>query len=884
MNHTTRPSLLGVRLFHHCRHEILGLLLLAGAPAAVAQTTNWSVLGWNNLGMHCMDSDFSVFTILPPYNTIHAQVIMATNGHPRLVNDAGGIAVTYRAVADASSSINRTSVGKGNFWTYCPDLFPVTLAPDAGLPVPGPSYSMPGSNNTPRAMNIEAGRHWFAAYGIPITPYDDTQRKNPYPMMRLIASRQSTALATNDIVLPVSDEMDCRLCHGSGTQADAQPAAGWVWDPNPDRDYRLNILRKHDEARTGNPLYDQALATNGYNQAGLLATVLKDGRPILCAQCHLSEALPDTGFPGVPPLTAAIHGLHAAVKDPATGVLLDSEASRDACYRCHPGAVTRCLRGAMGNAIASNGTPSMQCQSCHGNMSRVGDPGRTGWIQEPTCQSCHVGTATNAYGVIRFLSVFTPGGTERKTADQTFATSSNAPAPNLSLYRFSRGHGGLYCEACHGSTHAEFPGSHANDNVYSRRQQGHAGVLAECASCHGSEPDTVTGGPHGLHPLGQSWVELHHDFAKEGNELRCRACHGADYRGTVLSRAHAERTLTANLDGTTIVRKTWRGYQIGCYTCHQGPSEGDATANKPPAVVNATASTGIDTPVTVGIQVTDTDGPSPVALRVVSQPADGTAALTGTTATYTPYTSFAGTNTFTVAAWDGALDSNLATVKVVVASGPCTAQVSPASLSVPEIGGIRTLQVSTGGTCPWTAAPNHRWLSILSSGGGSGSGTMRFAIERNTNAAARAGSLTVAGRPVTVSQAGTPPDLNGDGLPDTWQTLYFGSPASTNAAPGSNPDGDGAPNLLEYLSGTLPTDSNSVLIITALDAPAAQASEVAFSTVSNRMSVLDATEDLVTGYWVGIAAAVLGDGGIHSVQDPAASNLTHRFYRVRMYP
>ena len=33
-------------------------------------------MGWNNLGMHCMDSDYSVFSILPPYNTINAQLIV----------------------------------------------------------------------------------------------------------------------------------------------------------------------------------------------------------------------------------------------------------------------------------------------------------------------------------------------------------------------------------------------------------------------------------------------------------------------------------------------------------------------------------------------------------------------------------------------------------------------------------------------------------------------------------------------------------------------------------------------------------------------------------------------------------------------------------------
>ena len=46
-----------------------------------------------------------------------------------------------------------------------------------------------------------------------------------------------------DIVLPVSDEMDCSKCHASNTVAAAQPAAGWVNDPNAARDFRQGRRR-----------------------------------------------------------------------------------------------------------------------------------------------------------------------------------------------------------------------------------------------------------------------------------------------------------------------------------------------------------------------------------------------------------------------------------------------------------------------------------------------------------------------------------------------------------------------------------------------------------------------------------------------------------------
>ncbi|MEQ1843697.1 MAG: cytochrome C, partial [Verrucomicrobiales bacterium] len=75
---------------------------------------------------------------------------------------------------------------------------------------------MPGISNTPQATVFETINHpavgvstkvnWFRAEGIPISPFDDAYLKNPYPLMRIIARNGGGApIATNDIVLPVSD-------------------------------------------------------------------------------------------------------------------------------------------------------------------------------------------------------------------------------------------------------------------------------------------------------------------------------------------------------------------------------------------------------------------------------------------------------------------------------------------------------------------------------------------------------------------------------------------------------------------------------------------------------------------------------------------------------
>jgi T5SS/PEP-CTERM-associated repeat protein len=54
-------------------------------------------------------------------------------------------------------------------------------------------------------------------------------------------------------------------------------------------------------------------------------------------------------------------------------------------------------------------------------------------------------------------------------------------------------------------------------------------------------------------------------------------------------------------------------------------------------------------------------------------------------------------------------------------------------------------------------------------------------------------------------------DPNGDGLPDDWQWLYFGSLTHPLGGPDADADGDGMTNLQEYYAGTHPLDVQSRL-------------------------------------------------------------------------
>ncbi|BCO27549.1 hypothetical protein MIZ03_2437 [Rhodoferax lithotrophicus] len=524
-------------------------------PPPATATTGYTLLAWNDLGMHCVDGkDYSVFSILPPYNNLHAQLVNSAKGG--LVTS--GVNLTYEAMADATGSINTTSVAKTNFWSWVKSLFGATLSADVGLK----GNAM--TSAAPRPLTYNATNKWFEAEGIPITPYDDQGKKNFYPMVKVVAKDATgKILATARTVLPVSDEMSCKSCHASSTvSSDAKPAAGWVKDADAEKDWKKNILRLHDERKLANPAFTAALTKLGYNPSGLMATA-SAGQPVLCAACHSSNALPGTGVAGITPLTQALHTLHAKVKDPISQLTLDSSTNRTSCYMCHPGSVTQCLRGPMGNALDLTGKPAMNCQSCHGSMTAVGNNARTGWLNQPTCQSCH-------HDGKRELSGVTAAGVPKVWTDQRFASNANVPAAGFNLYRFSSGHGGLQCESCHGATHAEYPSSHANDNVLSTDVQGHAGTISECTACHATMPNTINGGPHGMHTTGNAWISTHKDVAKGANTSSCAYCHGADFRGTALSQVKMTKTLTVEHGVKTFTA----GQNIGCYECHNGPKGG----------------------------------------------------------------------------------------------------------------------------------------------------------------------------------------------------------------------------------------------------------------------------------------------------------------------
>ena len=609
--------------------------LLVFATTSLPAATSWTVLGWTEFGVNPMERSYSVFALYPPSVTIHAQVIDATG---KLIKTPTGLQVTYEALADPSGSINSTSVGKTDFFSFS-KLFGGTNTPDTGLT----GNPMPGS--TPRAMQFDSSFNRFTASAVPLTPYDDNWNTNYYPLFRIVVRDSAgSVVGSSRVAVPVSNEVECRNCHASGSNDAARPTTGWVNDPNPNNDFKLNILSIHDIKNRRNPLTAGMLASAGYSADGLLATA-QAGTSVRCDICHASNRLGSAGQSGALALTSAMHGHHAPLTDPKTNDALDNSTNRTACYNCHPGSNTHGLRGAMGHSVASDGSTQIQCQSCHGNLSALADPARRGYVDLPNCQACH----TTA--LPRQTSALDASGKLRTVSDTTFATTSNG------LFSTSVGHGGLQCSACHGPTHGENPSGVANENLQSADTQGASGVIGDCTACHKNGVSSTNGGPHGMHNVGINWVSQHQSIAR--NSTPCQTCHSSTYQGSVLSRATVNRSLSTDVG----VINMFPGFQVGCYTCHNGPGgNGRAAASAILSNLNANATTGQSATIAVTV-------PSGATLRVVRQPVNGSAKVSGNTLVYQSENNFEGTDQITFAALSSAAkDSTLGTANVRVTS------------------------------------------------------------------------------------------------------------------------------------------------------------------------------------------------------------------------
>ena len=371
---------------------------------------DYVIIGWNTLGMHCINPSYDKLAILPPFNNLWAQVIKRGNP-PRIVTSE--VTLEY-------SIINNTNVnGKTNFWQYVKQLFGQALSEGIGL-----------TGNGLSGIMIPVGDH-FEATGIPVLPYDDQMTWNPF-QIALISLKAAKGSApqktqTTKVVLPVSDEINCGQCHMQGMDGTVNLPVDAASGLTGTTDIDKNILMVHD--------YYHGTAGKASHGPNLMSM-----QPVLCASCHSSNALGTPGTPGVKSVSLAMHGWHNGT----------DRAGDATCYSCHPGQMTQCLRTGIAGMGYLGDTPSCQTGMCHGGISAMGNPARRPWVDEPNCAQCH--------------------GNNYETGQD--------------LYRNAKGHGGLYCAACHNSPHAWWPSKLWADNMQPVKLQKKPFALGNCAVCH----------------------------------------------------------------------------------------------------------------------------------------------------------------------------------------------------------------------------------------------------------------------------------------------------------------------------------------------------------------------------------------------------------------
>ena len=290
---------------------------LAALGFAATPTEQYIVVANNDLGMHCMQSDFSQMMILPPFNTFRAQVIRR-GGEPEIMT--GDVSVSYRLPT------NTHSADKTNFWRFAQQLLGAAVPPDKGVT----GFGMYGT------MVADPAHDSFMAEGVPVTPIDDDGKENPYPLAHISVRRNNVVVAETQTVVPVSWEMSCNLCHNTPGQSTA-----------------TDILADHDR---------------------LHGTTLLAQQPVMCASCHSDNALGTPGTPGVPSLSSAMHLAHATRMSAANlenscyachpGVRTDCQRDVHAargvnCTSCHGDMAE------VGNPARNPWVEEPRCDSCH---------------------------------------------------------------------------------------------------------------------------------------------------------------------------------------------------------------------------------------------------------------------------------------------------------------------------------------------------------------------------------------------------------------------------------------------------------------------------------------------------------------------------------------
>ena len=118
-----------------------------------------------------------------------------------------------------------------------------------------------------------------------------------------------------------------------------------------------------------------------------------------------------------------------------------------------------------------------------------------------------------------------------------------------------------------------------------------------------------------------------------------------------------------------------------------------------------------------------------------------------------------------------------ATVAVDQAGVACALDVFPTTIQVSAAGGQRTTTVTSAPGCVWTASSGATWITVPASSS-TGSSSLTLTAAANPDAASRTGKILIAGRAITIVQAGIGSGCVEPIVPATIRMAFPGGPGS----------------------------------------------------------------------------------------------------------
>lgn len=431
------------------------------APAAPAtfnpEKDAHLVTAFSLQGMRHVTDAEPAFTLLPPGNTLVAQVIRrAPSPQPLLAGNGNATAaVLYTLEYAPDPALFPDTVpargrldGSGDGPWFANDSIVV-------LPYIAGKAMLPGKNGTAGAegANKAGGKNGRDGSGMFYA----------YPTARVTAVDAAGAvLVETRAVLPVSTETGCRNCH----------TGPWKY---------------HDTAGISAQTAEHILAVHDRRNRTRLAEQAGHGESVDCRSCH-------SGAGKQPNLSTALHGFHATMK-------LEGAKACGACHPSSPTGATRFYRDI-------HAMWGLDCTRCHGAMtehalSLLRFEAERGSAAAATRMALLEPTGSIAAADIRPRK---PGvnlphcsGCHdfKKKPDPSTASAFNKWTKDRAG-RFSLAvdnTGALRCPSCHGSPHAVYPadGPAGDDDNFQPLQYQKAsmplGREGNCSVCHTVDMD-----------------------------------------------------------------------------------------------------------------------------------------------------------------------------------------------------------------------------------------------------------------------------------------------------------------------------------------------------------------------------------------------------------